>query len=511
MTEKILSYATAPAVLQSLKNKGTNIVQCHGTFDLVHPGHIHHLQEAKKLGDVLVVTITADAHVNKGPNRPCFNEVLRAESLAALSCVDYVVIMPFPAAVEAIDCVKPNVYCKGKEYENPKNDVTGNIAADIIAVESHGGEIAYIGDIVFSSTKLLNNQLNHLPAEIREFCHSLSKKHSSSDLKDFIESLSGMKVVVIGDTIFDRYTNVAVQGLTSKNKILSGHFLHEQTYNGGALAAFRHVRAFCDNVKYVSLLGAETEVYARMEEVLTDEENHCIISPGFTTPLKKRYVQPGNPGNELIKLFSVNYIHREEISEEVQDQVCERILSSTKGADLVLLLDFGHGMMTPRVRETIQGLHNFLAINCQSNSHNHGFNILPKQYVRANAFSLDNTEMQLACGERSFDPYCQLESLKTKLGAEHAWLTRGNVFTIGLKSGEDPVSISPMEKRIIDTIGAGDAFFSLAALAAAKGASAEVATFLGQIAGAQAVRIPGNEAPISKPSTLRAIESLLNF
>ena len=102
-SEKIISFAEAPALFDKLRGEGKRLVQCHGTFDLVHPGHIVHLEDAKKLGDVLVVTVTGEKHVNKGPGRPYFNDALRARTLAALSCVDYVVLVPHTAAVEAIE------------------------------------------------------------------------------------------------------------------------------------------------------------------------------------------------------------------------------------------------------------------------------------------------------------------------------------------------------------------------------------------------------------------------
>src|SRR3990167_10271529 len=103
------------------------IVQCHGVFDLLHIGHIKHFQAAKRQGDILVVTITPDRFVNKGPNRPRFTERLRAEAIAALDCVDYVIINSWPTAVEAIQFIKPHVYAKGDEYKNNDNDITGKI------------------------------------------------------------------------------------------------------------------------------------------------------------------------------------------------------------------------------------------------------------------------------------------------------------------------------------------------------------------------------------------------
>src|SRR3989338_4083399 len=94
------------------------IVQSHGVFDLLHIGHIKHFQAAKKYGDILVVTITPDCFVNKGPNRPRFTERLRAEAISALDCVDYVIINKWPTAVEAIQLIKPAIYAKGDEYKN---------------------------------------------------------------------------------------------------------------------------------------------------------------------------------------------------------------------------------------------------------------------------------------------------------------------------------------------------------------------------------------------------------
>src|SRR6185312_807021 len=123
---KILAFEDAAGVFARLRKQGKALVHCHGTFDLIHPGHIVHFEEAKALGDILVVTITGEKFVNKGPGRPYFNDQLRSRWLAALGCVDYVVVIPFAAAVEAIECVRAQFYCKGREYADPTADLTGN-------------------------------------------------------------------------------------------------------------------------------------------------------------------------------------------------------------------------------------------------------------------------------------------------------------------------------------------------------------------------------------------------
>jgi len=105
----------------------------------------------------------------------------------------------------------------------------------------------------------------------------------------------------------------------------------------------------------------------------------------------------------------------------------------------------------------------------------------------------------------------ELSRLKERFGSTYAWLTRGSVMTIGLRTGEAPVHIPPLETDVTDTVGAGDAFFSLAALAAARGLPCNLSTFLGQLAGAQAVKIIGNARPVSKADLLKSVMSLLNF
>src|SRR3972149_12119672 len=143
---KILSLDELEKKASELRREGKRGVMCHGTFDLMHTGHIRHLQRAKREGDVLMVTVTGDAYVNKGPGRPVFNEQLRAESLAALACVDFVAINHAVSAVEALHEIQPNIYAKGSDYRSHSEDVTGNIALEQAAVEAHGGRIFFTAE-----------------------------------------------------------------------------------------------------------------------------------------------------------------------------------------------------------------------------------------------------------------------------------------------------------------------------------------------------------------------------
>ena len=400
-----------------------------------------------RLGDVLVVSLTADKFVNKGPGRPLCKEHLRARTLAALSCVDYVVLSSFPSAADALEAIRPDIYCLGKDYETKvhKDEL---LQKDLATAGKVGAGVRYVGSVIFSATKLLNQNFDHLPTGVKDFCHALAQEFSMNDFRQAVESFSGLKVLVVGDTIFDRYTFVKVQGLTSKNRIISGRFLREETQCGGALAAFRHVRQFVQNVRFVSLLGTEPWVDPLLRGHIPPEENKSIRDPAFTTVIKQRFVEPLMEGKELSKLFSVNYIDAAAPGPDAQARLAARLREEIAGTDVVLLLDFGHGMMQEPIRQLVQETAPLLALNCQTNSNNHGFNIISRQYQRADAFSLDEQEMMLSCGRRHLDHLAELKKdagpiqiplrlADPRLGADDRFAGRGAkpVSALGNRSG----------------------------------------------------------------------------
>jgi cytidyltransferase-like protein len=508
---KLIPFADAAKVFERLRASGRRIVQCHGTFDLVHPGHIVHFEEARQMGDLLVVTVTGEGYVNKGPGRPYFNDEMRAKWLSALTCIDHVVIVPFAAAVEAIECVRPHLYCKGREYADAANDVTGNIQDDVVAVRRLGGEVAYVGSVVFSSSRLLNQHFETHASDVKDFCRQVATICPSSDFRQLVDGFGKLRVLIVGDIIFDRYTTLALQGLTSKNRILSGRFVADDMQAGGALAVYRHVREFTENVKLIGLAGTESWVDQTLSAFLPSSDDAVVRSSRFTTVVKQRFVEARVEGFELSKLFSVNFIDQYHPDEALQREVMARIESHIADYDLVLVMDFGHGLLEDRVRELVQKKARFLSVNCQTNSNNHGFNILNRRYHRADSFSLDQTEITLAVGKRQFDYRQELTNLGTGLQSRYAWLTRGSTETLGWRADGSTCACAPFERSVVDALGAGDAFCAVASLAACQGVPLNVATFTGQLAGAQAVKIVGNSEPIRKVKFLKGAASMLAY
>ena len=156
---KILDLGELAKKLSELKSQGKKIVHCHGCFDMMHPGHIKYFQASKKMGDVLVVTLTPDQFVDKGPDRPVFDQNLRAESIAALECVDYVAVNRWPTAEETLRLLLPDYYVKGQEFEKFQ-DKTGKIQKEVEVVREIKAEMRFTHEIVFSSSKLIKD---HFP------------------------------------------------------------------------------------------------------------------------------------------------------------------------------------------------------------------------------------------------------------------------------------------------------------------------------------------------------------
>lgn len=495
--------------IKRLKEKGKIIILCHGVFDLIHPGHIIHFQEAKKMGDILIVSVTAAEYVRKGPGRPYFDDEMRLKFLSAIECIDYVMISEGYTVDDVIESIEPNLYVKGEEYAKAEDDITGKIQEEIDLVRSHGGDIAYTTGRVFSSTKLINHALPALSPEVKEFMTGFSQRYSIEDIRNYTDNMGKLKVLVVGDAIIDEYIYCNVQGMMSKDMGYSARYQYKEQYLGGTLAVARHLASFSENVTLMSVIGTEENVHSRMLDELSDKMRvDMTYSSIFETIVKSRYVSLNEKREEINKVFAVNNLPVPmRIDKEALDKFKDKLKNKISDFDVVVLCDFGHGLIDREIMKIIQENATFLAINCQTNSSNYGKNLITK-YKRADVFALDQKELNLA-----FSEYWQNEDELLVRLSEHfgspGWLTQGSQGATSVNNGH--LKTCPaFTLKVKDTIGAGDAFFALASLAVAAGASMEMGTFMGNIAGALAANIVGNKESIEKVNVLKYASTLLN-
>ena len=505
MNEKIKTLEELATLFSELRSEGKKIVHCHGVFDLLHVGHIKHFKEAKTFGDVLVVSITPDEFVNKGPGRPAFSTSLRLESLSELESVDYVVANKSPTAEEIIKIIQPNVYCKGPDYKNHSDDITGKITDEEDAVKLVGGKIMYTDDITFSSSSLLNKFGNLHSKEQELFIRNIGDKYSFDVIKEKVEELNKLKVLVIGEAIIDQYVFCEALGKSGKEPILVLRDLETQEYLGGSLAIARHLSNFCNTVSVLSFLGEDNEYKSFIENNI-EENIHLNFFNKSNSPtiVKRRFVD----NVDRKKVLGVYSINDDVLKENEEDKFIESFDKLSKEHDLVIVSDYGHGIVTPRIAEHISNSEKFVSLNAQVNAANIGTHNIRK-YKDINCLIINETELQHEMRQREGDVLKMAAKLRGLINANYISVTRGKEGAFLLNNRKLPVLCPGFATQVVDKIGSGDALLALLSACLYSKIDDDLSLFIASIAAAQSVETIGNSVPVNKVMLLKIISHFL--
>jgi len=505
MNNKILNLNEAKSFFSELRLQGKTIVQCHGVFDLLHVGHLKHFKEAKTFGDVLVVSITPDEFVNKGPGRPAFSTDHRLEALAELESVDFVIANQWPSAEEVINIIKPNVYCKGPDYKNHSEDITGKIAEEENAVQSCGGKIMYTEDITFSSSSLLNKFGNIYSKEQELFLRSISNDHTSKEIQNKINSLKDLKVLVIGETIIDQYVFCEALGKSGKEPVLVLRDLETQEYLGGSLAIARHLSSFCQNVSVLSHLGKDNEYKSFIEKNMEEKISLNFLNKSNSPTIVKRRFVDNIDRKKVLGVYSIN---DEMLNEEEENKFIESFDKLSKEHDLIIISDYGHGVITPKVAKYISKSDKFISLNAQVNAANIGTHSIRK-YHDVNCLIINESELRHELRQRDGIVEEMAEILKDIVSAKYIAVTQGKNGAFLINGGNAPERTPGFASQVIDKIGSGDAMLALLSVCLFSDFDEKLALFVGSLAAAQSVETVGNSYPVSKVKLLKTITHLL--
>jgi rfaE bifunctional protein nucleotidyltransferase chain/domain len=493
--------------LETVRAEGRRVVLCHGVFDPLHIGHIRYFKAAAAHGDVLVVTVTPDRFVNRGPNRPVFSEALRAEAIASLECVAYVAINTWPMATETIRLLKPSVYAKGADYKDASKDRTGGIILERDAVEAVGGEIVFTDELTYSASNLAIHHLGRHSEEVSTFLTEFSQRHAVDEVLGYLDSACGLKVLVIGETIIDEYQYCTAIGKSSKEPMLAVRHDTTETFAGGILAVGNHVANFSDQVSLVTQLGGYDSYADFIARALSPKIRATYLrrkeSP---TIVKRRFID----SYFFQKLLEVYEIDGTPMTLEEDDVLCDALRRSVPDFDLVIVVDFGHGMLSKHAIQTICDNSRFLTINVQSNAGNLGYNTISR-YPRADYICVTETEVRLETRERQADVREMLRNIARDMHCGRITVTRGGKGSLSYQACTEFYDVPALigQQQIVDRVGAGDAFLSVAALCAVQGAPMDVVGFMGNAVAAQAVATVGNRSAVDRAVLMHHIESLL--
>lgn len=502
----MLSLESLSEVVQQRRSsEGLRVVHCHGVFDLLHIGHLRHLEAARNLGDLLVVTVTPDRFVNKGPGRPAFPENLRAEALASLAYVDYVAVNHWPTATETLLLVRPDVYAKGSEYRDEAKDLTGKIGEEIAAVRAGGGDIGFTEDIVYSSTQLIQTHVAPLPEPVREYLGEFKQRHSFDEVYGYLQRAEKLKVLVVGEAIIDEYQYCEAIGKSSKEPTLVARRTQLERFAGGVLAVANHLADFADHVQVLTMLGKTNSMQDFVEANLHPKVGrHYVFRQDGPTIVKRRYVER----YFFQKLFEMYDLNDVELNDEDNADLCAQLERLVPEHDLVVVVDYGHGFLS---RESIRILcekSKFLAVNAQCNAGNQGYHTI-SHYARADFITTTEKEMRLEARRRGGDLQDIVSEVAGKLMCGRLCVTRGSYGCLTYESGQGFHEVPAIAGKVVDRVGAGDAFLAVAALCAAQGAPLPIVGLAGNAAGAQAVATVCNQDSVRKLELVRHLQALL--
>jgi rfaE bifunctional protein kinase chain/domain len=503
--EKIKSFDDFINIVSNFKRDGKKVVQSHGVFDIIHPGIIRHLQSAKRQGDILIVTVIKDKDVTKGTGYPIFNENLRVENVASIGYVDYVSLVDDDISFDCVKMLKPDIFARGQDYKERDQNIMKRLEDEEEALKVAGCKIHHTTGTLASSTHIINQFLDIYPEETREYLKKFKEKYSAGKIIELLKSLNDLKILVIGDTIIDEYYYCEAMSKSLKDNLVVNRYLYDETFAGGVLAVANHITGLCNNVSLITILGEkdnkEDFILNKLRSNIKTKFFYNEIAP---TVVKRRYIdQYSNK-----KLFELCYIDNDKIPEELEKCMLDYLSQEISSFDMVLVSDFGHGFITEKIIKLIEEKAKILVVNVQTNGANMGYNMITK-YHNIDFGCIDESEARLA----TQDKWGNIEDIAIKISnhinSDYLIITRGKSGSIGITSDGEFNTAPALASKVVDRLGAGDAFLSFTAPCFAKNLPVDLISFIGNAVGALAVQIVGNKNPVGPDKLYEFIYTLL--
>ena len=501
---KVVSLTTLMGERERAKEAGRRVVLCHGVFDVLHIGHLRHLSAARLMADVLIVSVTDDAYVGKGPGRPVFSSALRAEALAALECVDWVVISPAGTAIPTIEALRPDTYAKGSEYRDTA-DPTGGITRETQAVRMHGGDIAFTEEVTFSSSALINRYFQTQSTTVEEWLDRLRVEHSVDEVLHYITSLSKLRVAVLGEAIVDAYTACEVLGKSSKSPTLCLSRGPTSRQSGGSLAIAAHCAGLGMSTTAIPLVGSDTQAkWLRSEAMARGIHWKPIVDTTRPTVTKERLTD-ARTGISVLEVYDMN---GSPLGTPAEDDLTQLLQEFTNAFDILYVADYGHGMLTARAISALSDVQSFLALNVQANAGNRGLNSIDR-YSSASFVSLNGAEAAAEARRHRMEVPDLVPQLASRLGASTVLVTQGS-DGIDIYDSVGGWTAAPAFTSLVkDRVGAGDAVLAIGAGLAKVDTPPLIIGFICNLVGAWAVSFTGNEQYLNLGVLCRQTAALL--
>lgn len=505
LTERFAHKIKTPEELRDIigrRPRQKKVILCHGVFDVVHPGHVRHLLYAKGKADLLVASITADKHIDKGKYRPHVPQDLRALNLAAFEIVDFVVIDRNATPLENLALIQPDYFAKGYEYN--ASAIHPKTAEEQAVIEAYGGEVIFTpGDIVYSSSRLID--LAPPVIRLEKLMTLMERERLDFDqLRRTLAGMAGRSVHVVGDTIVDSLTECAMIGGQTKTPTISVLYENRTDYVGGAGIVAKHLGAAGARVSFTTVLGDDALKDFVIEDLrAAGVEVRPLIDPTRPTTNKNAIVVGG------YRLLKIDTLDNRSINNHILADMEDSIRLTT--ADAVVFSDFRHGVFNRRTVPSLidaipSGAFRVADSQVASRWGNitefKGFDLITPNEREARFATADQDSGVRALASAVYDA-AACKTLILKLG-DRGVLTYQSADHQSLDSF---FSVDSFVDRVVDAVGAGDALLAYATLAMLVSGSCAEATILGSMAAACECEVDGN-IPVRPADVLAKIDAL---
>jgi bifunctional ADP-heptose synthase (sugar kinase/adenylyltransferase) len=294
-------------------------------------------------------------------------------------------------------------------------------------------------------------------------------------------------------------------GKSLKEHLVVSKYLADESFAGGVFATANNAAQICGEVHLVTMLGKKDPFESFVREHLQPN-----IKPKFfyrddaPTTIKRRFI------NSVLnqKLFEVCYMNDCPIEEKVENEIAKYLEGMFAEYDIVIVSDFGHGLLNDKLVKLITQKARYLALNVQTNSANAGFNFVTK-YSKADYISVDEPEIRLAAHDKHGDMKVLVKDMLTRLNCRNLMVTRGHLGSMDIDSEKGLHESPALASKVVDRVGAGDALYAFTAPLMAMKVPQDLTSFIGNAVGALKVQIVCNRAPVDVVDLMKFITRLL--
>ena len=474
------------------KFKGKKIVLCHGVFDLLHVGHISYFKSSKIYGNILVVSVTGDKFVNKGPGRPAFSINNRLKFLQAIDCIDYLYVSNDVTAEKVIKNLKPNFYCKGSDYSKNLTKNDNNLKKEINALKTVKGAFKIIKEISFSSSQFINkNNLQNFNQDCKNYINSIRKKFNLNQIMQNLNAIRKKKVLVIGETIIDKYVTTEAIGKSGKEAMLVLKPKKEIKFLGGAAYMANLCSTFVKDIQIISFLGKEnTEKKFVLRNLNKNIKHNFLLKKNSPTITKLRYMDSYKK-NKIIGVYNLN----DDLISQSEEKRFYNLLKKKIGKfDIIIVGDYGHGILTKKIIKLISENNHKVFLNTQLNSFNRGHHTVFK-YKKVETLVINESELRYELRNKHSTVPELAKILLKRISVKNIIVTKGMYGSIFINKKKNLVIPCPaFDQQIIDTVGAGDTFFALCSIAIGSKVDPKISMMMGAVSAGFSIEKIGNKS-----------------